>query len=266
MGRIYEGPTSATSKPDPATPPKGRRSGPIRRATSDLGGHPSYLDRRLRLARHKAPFSAIHQPGPPRCRLQRGASCPAPPGTCRSSGARGSALSKGQAMMRFSRVWEADCSGVQSPGCWTVAKETRILHQQDIRRRDPTPQVSERRLRLEQEARPNGTGMLLGGEKPPWNGSSSYTALWRLPRLVHVTVPTGDEGPWHGAVPALFRHCYNTVAGCRFTILTLVHQPSLTYKRGGCHHKQRGSDRTNTQNTAYKSNNTHHIHRVSTRN
>jgi hypothetical protein len=30
---------------------------------------------------------------------------------------------------------------------------------------------------------------------------------------------------------ALFQHCCSTVAGHRFTILTLVHQPSLNYKR-----------------------------------
>jgi hypothetical protein len=65
MGRIYEGPTSATSKPGPASLPQGQRSGPIRRATSDSCGHPSYLDGRLHLAQPKAPSAAIHRPGPP---------------------------------------------------------------------------------------------------------------------------------------------------------------------------------------------------------
>jgi hypothetical protein len=47
------------------------------------------------------------------------------------------------------------------------------------------------------------------------------------------TAPTGDEGPHRETISALFRHCCSTVAGRGFTILTLVHQPSLDCKRGG---------------------------------
>jgi hypothetical protein len=64
MDRIYEGPTSVTSKPGPAPLPQGQQSGLIRRATSDLGGHLSYLDKRLCLAPPKAPSTTIHWPPP----------------------------------------------------------------------------------------------------------------------------------------------------------------------------------------------------------
>jgi hypothetical protein len=84
--------------------------------------------------------------------LECGGSCPAPLWTCRCSGARGCALSGGQAMMRFSSAWKVDCLDVPSPGYWTVAKDTRILRPQDIERRDPTQQVSERRSGLAREA------------------------------------------------------------------------------------------------------------------
>jgi hypothetical protein len=50
---------------------------------------------------------------------------------------------------------------------------------------------------------------------------------------------------------ALFQHFSGTVAGRYFTILTLVHQTSLDYKRGGWHRKTVGSNGTNTHNTPY---------------
>jgi hypothetical protein len=47
MRRIREGPTSATSKPGPTPLSQRQRLDTIYRATSDLGGRPSYLDSRL---------------------------------------------------------------------------------------------------------------------------------------------------------------------------------------------------------------------------
>jgi hypothetical protein len=55
MGRIREGPTSAASKPDPTPISQRQRPDIIYRATSDLGGRPSYLDRWLYPARPKVP-------------------------------------------------------------------------------------------------------------------------------------------------------------------------------------------------------------------
>jgi hypothetical protein len=53
MGRIREGPTLATSKPDPAPLSQRQRSDIIYGATFDLGGRPSYLHSWLRPARPK---------------------------------------------------------------------------------------------------------------------------------------------------------------------------------------------------------------------
>jgi hypothetical protein len=62
----------------------------------------------------------------------------------------------------------------------------------------------------------------------------SYAALRRPLRLAQCTTPNGDEGPRRGTVPTLLQHCSRTT----FYHLTLVHQPSLDYKRGGWHRKQ----------------------------
>jgi hypothetical protein len=95
MGWIGEAPTSANSKPGPASLSQGQRFDTTCRATSDLGGHLSYLDGRLHQARPKVPSAAIPQQGPPGEELQCGASCPAPPGTCKTNKVSGSALSEG---------------------------------------------------------------------------------------------------------------------------------------------------------------------------
>jgi hypothetical protein len=86
---------------------------------------------------------------------------------------------------------------------------------------------------LHEKPRPIKTGKTMSREKPPWNGRRSHAALRRIPRLAQCTTPTGDQGPRCDTAPALFRQCYCIVAGHCFTILTLVHQPSSNYKRGG---------------------------------
>jgi hypothetical protein len=55
---------------------------------------------------------------------------------------------------------------------------------------------------------------------------------------------------------ALFRHCCSTIAQRNFTILALVHWPSLNYKRRGWHRKQ-GDKKHNGKGVL---NNTHHTH------
>jgi hypothetical protein len=147
MTCICKGPSSAANKPGPASPSQGQRPDAIYRTTSDLGGRPGYLNGQLHLARPKVPSAAIPQRGPPGGGLQRGASCSAPPGTCRSIKAGRSTLSHGKAIMRFSSTWEADCSTVPSPRYWIVAKDTRILRLQDIGQWDPTQRISEGRSR-----------------------------------------------------------------------------------------------------------------------
>jgi hypothetical protein len=124
MGRVSRGPTPTASEARPSSfPLKNSSSTPLRGATSDSSNHPDYLDKRLRLARLRAPSAVIHRPGPPRGRLQRGRCCPATQGTCNCGGARISALSGGQVMMRFSPAWQADCPSVPSPVYQTVVKD-----------------------------------------------------------------------------------------------------------------------------------------------
>jgi hypothetical protein len=107
----------------PPPPPQGKWSNIIYGTTSNLGDRParpkerpSYLDGWLCPARPKVPSIAAHRRGPPRRGLQLCVSGPASLGTCMSSKAGGYMLSDGQAMMRFSPVWEADYPGVPSPG------------------------------------------------------------------------------------------------------------------------------------------------------
>jgi hypothetical protein len=193
--------------------------------TSYLGGHPNYLDRWLHLARPKFPSVATLRRGATRRELQRGASDPAPPGTCRSSKAGESALSDGQAMMRFSPMWEAGCSGVPSLDNeqW---QRTRVSFACKTSSHETRPSEHQRKGRgLHEKPRPNETSTSLSREKPSWNGSRSCTALQGLLRLAQRTTPTGDEGPRRDTIPGLFWHYYYTVARCHFTILTFVTNP-----------------------------------------
>jgi hypothetical protein len=116
MGRISRGPTPTTSKARPssfslgiAVRPPTAEPPPTQASTlaTSTGGSTSHDLRPL------PSYSIGHPPGG---RLQRGGSSPAPRGTCSCGGARGSTLSRGQAMMRFSPAWKADCPGIPSPG------------------------------------------------------------------------------------------------------------------------------------------------------
>jgi hypothetical protein len=107
MARICEGPTLAARKLGLASFSPGQRPDSICGATSDLGSHFGYLDGR--------PFRCNTLAGPlgDSCnvaKLLRAA------GTCRSSEASRSPLLDGQAMVRFSPTWDADCPGIPSPG------------------------------------------------------------------------------------------------------------------------------------------------------
>jgi hypothetical protein len=65
MGRVSRGPTPTASEARPSSfPLKNSSSTPLRGATSDSSNHPDYLDKRLRLARLRAPSAVIHRPGP----------------------------------------------------------------------------------------------------------------------------------------------------------------------------------------------------------
>jgi hypothetical protein len=117
MGWIGEAPTSANSKPGPASLSQGQRFDTTCRATSDLGGHLSYLDGRLHQARPKVPSAAIPQQGPPRGRAAMWRKLPRAARDMQDQQGERICLVRRLGHDEIFPVWEVDCPGVPSLRC-----------------------------------------------------------------------------------------------------------------------------------------------------